>query len=657
VTTSKQLLTLLLISGLLVWGAWYAALHLALGAREAEAERRLAIAVRALESHLDQYRGLPKLLADRQDVRALVSNPTDRQVQRVNQMLRRTADLTGSLDIFVMDDRGLTVAASTFESAITTKGQSLQDTAYFQRAMQGGLGTGYGIGPGTGVRGFYFASPVWENTQIIGAIAMKVDLESLESPWRSDPDTILFKDPDGVVFISNRRELVFTTGNTQSGNTQTGNTGSGVPDEGVEPQYPGINIVHLTPLSRDIEASVPVLKRPITSETDPVSQALWSSALSDATVLIEKRSEVLRFGLTAHLLLDAGGAFAEARGRAALATALCVVLGLTLLLLAQRRATLAQRLEIETRANEQLEQRVADRTQELTKTNRQLEQEVEERKLAEDALRRTQNDLIQADKLSALGRMSAGISHELNQPLAAIRSFSDNAQIYLERDRLSDVSGNLSQISALTARMARIIRNLMAFARNEVEATNDVPLDAAISDALELLERRIAETDTEIVWIKSAHPTVVRGGRVRLTQVVMNILSNAMDAMAAQNANLSSHRNAQETLGNRITITIEQPQFEQQTVPMVQLKISDTGPGIVSEMIDQLFEPFTTTKSEQGGEGLGLGLSICQSIVKSFGGEIKGQNEPDGGASFVVVLAQGGSQSISAHDAHTMAAQ
>jgi two-component system C4-dicarboxylate transport sensor histidine kinase DctB len=214
--------------------------------------------------------------------------------------------------------------------------------------------------------------------------------------------------------------------------------------------------------------------------------------------------------------------------------------------------------------------------------------------------------------------MSAGISHELNQPLAAMRSFADNARVLLERGRAAEASANLARISDLTARMDRIIRNLRAFARKEGEPASDVALDRVVADALALLAAKIDEAGAEVRWTAPAAPVMVRGGAVRLQQVVMNLVSNALDAMSARPC-----------AARVVTVAIE-------AGDPVRLTVADQGPGLAEASAGRLFDPFFTTKPV--GEGTGLGLSISYGIVQSFGGAIRGDDRPGGGAIFTVDL-------------------
>jgi two-component system C4-dicarboxylate transport sensor histidine kinase DctB len=218
--------------------------------------------------------------------------------------------------------------------------------------------------------------------------------------------------------------------------------------------------------------------------------------------------------------------------------------------------------------------------------------------------------------------MSAGISHELNQPLMAIRSYAENAEAFLERGKTDIAGQNLGRIAELARRMGRIIRNLRAFAKQESEGMTDVDLASVIAAVLEITQARARAGGVDIIWDAPETPITVRGGEVRLQQVVLNLVTNAMDAMEGQ------------TFTQRIEIDTDR------SGARVDLYVRDTGPGLSEP--DRIFDPFYSTKQVTsdgtGQDGMGLGLSISYGLVQSFGGIIRGRNHPAGGAVFTVTL-------------------
>ena len=217
--------------------------------------------------------------------------------------------------------------------------------------------------------------------------------------------------------------------------------------------------------------------------------------------------------------------------------------------------------------------------------------------------------------MAALGQLSAGIGHELNQPLGAIRSYADNAKVLLTRDRLPEVEANLTQISGITTRMAEIIRRLKTFARKPSHKAEAVCLREALDDALALMDSRI---DGERIEIEvPAEGARVLADTVRLQQTLVNLIGNALDAMAEIGAPCLSF--VAETQGDQVI-----------------LQVIDCGPGIAEAALDHVFDPFYTTKDP--GQGLGLGLSISYNILRDLGGSLTARNRPEGGACFTLTL-------------------
>jgi len=308
---------------------------------------------------------------------------------------------------------------------------------------------------------------------------------------------------------------------------------------------------------------------------------------------------------------------APARTRAlttlAIVMLVCMALGLALAVYLQRRARMMDRIAVEASAREMLESRVARRTADLNTANDQLRAEVLERRAAEDQLRRTQSELVQAGKLAALGQMSAALSHEFNQPLAAVKAYAENAGKLIERDRGAEARANIGHISEMTDRMAAISRHLRNFARRPQEDVLPTPLLRVIEDALAVIAPRLKARGAQVRFDPPGAEVWVAGGHVRLQQVIVNLLSNALDAMEDRPAP-----------GIELTLAVDDARC--------CLQVRDHGTGLSEEARAQLFDPFFTTKAP--GKGLGLGLSISYNIVRDFGGALTAENHPDGGAVF-----------------------
>ena len=268
-----------------------------------------------------------------------------------------------------------------------------------------------------------------------------------------------------------------------------------------------------------------------------------------------------------------------------------------------------------------LERRVQSRTADLRRTNVLLEQEVREREQAEADLRLAQAELVQAAKLATLGRMSAALSHEYNQPLAAIRSDAEVAGMLIERGRADEALGNLSRIEGMVSRMAEIAKTLKGFTRKSGTDIKPVSLRQVIDEATLLLQPHIKQSKVRLDLALPTEDIIVKGGRIRLEQVVINLLSNALDAVSGNAASLAMPE-----------VRLELRQEDSEAV----LTVSDNGTGIDADVLPQIFDPFFTTKDV--GAGLGLGLSIAYKIVHDFSGSLKAANRDGGGAVFTMRL-------------------
>jgi two-component system C4-dicarboxylate transport sensor histidine kinase DctB len=298
---------------------------------------------------------------------------------------------------------------------------------------------------------------------------------------------------------------------------------------------------------------------------------------------------------------------AQARGLALNHAALAALAAAFVLVLVAvgkvRRRHIRERLaarEALQRAHDELEKKVEQRTEELSATVAQLQAEVAERTRAEASLRSTQAELVQAGKLAVIGQLSAGITHELNQPLAALRTLSGNTLKFLDRGRLDTVRSNLQTIDQMAERMGHITGELKRFARKSTGQQQAVAIRGAIANALFLMEQRIRRDRVEICMNLGEEELRARCDQNRLEQVLVNLIGNAVDAVGelaqgARRVELNARRDGDQ----------------------VVLQVADNGPGLPQQVRERLFEPFLTTKAP--GVGLGLGLTISASIVREFG--------------------------------------
>ncbi|WP_312957650.1 sensor histidine kinase [Stutzerimonas nitrititolerans] len=529
---------------------------------------------------LSRYEVLPRILGDLPALRAALHGAEEPAVRdSANRLLKKLHQQTGADVIYLMDLEGTTLASSNWDDPDSFVGRNFAFRPYFRQAMegQGRLGRFFGLGNTSGKRGYYFGAAVYDDEKAIGVLVVKVDLDHTETLWGNTPERLLVTDNFGVVILTSQPEWRFraTRGLEEDEREQIR----------FDQPYTTLNPRHLT---LDIDS--------------------W---------LIQSR-ELKEIDWTVRILAPVSLVERPVRTVVAIGAATLLALLLWLGLLMQRRRHFIERLALDTRARQQLEQRVQERTRDLEALNRRLKVEVLEREQAQQELVRAQDELLQAGKLSALGTMSASISHELNQPLGAIRSYADNAGVLLDQQRNEEARDNLKLISELTARMASIIAHLRAFARRDRHAPERVALQPALDDALALLAKRRQALGVELIRDLPEATLWVQAGETRLRQILSNLLANALDALKERPPE------------RRIWLRAERNEDG------VLLTLRDNGPGFSTEALQRAREPFFTTKTST--QGLGLGLAICDTLARALDGELTLANHPEGGAQLCLYL-------------------
>ncbi|UDF32485.1 UNVERIFIED_ORG: sensor histidine kinase (plasmid) [Roseateles sp. XES5] len=559
-----------------------------------QAGSALRLAVAALAGHLSRYEPLPALIADHADIEGLLQAPDSPSLRRVaNKYLKEINDLLESSDIYVMTPDGNTVAASNYDQPGTFIGENFSYRPYFRDATAGHPARFYALGTTSLKRGYYFSSPVVVAKKVLGVIVFKVDIESIEASWRGGEYKIFVADPEGIVFMSGSPEWLYT---------------------GILP----LDAPRLARTQASRRYAEAVLKPLRATESVYHGQHLMRIAGEGTTREYLRLSHYMpEADWTVNVLLDTASVRTQAR-TALIAVLLFICLaGLGVAVLWQRRARVVERLRLQEEARNELEHRVEERTADLARVNEQIELEIAERRLTEQELRKTQADLIQAGKLAGLGQMSAALSHEFNQPLAAAKTYADSAALLIDRGRAPEAQDNVRRISSLIDRMASISRHLRNFARKPNEKLGPVPLPDVIADTLEIVAPRLKAADARVTVTLERQDLVVKAGPVRLQQVLVNIVSNAADAV--------------EGLDDREIVLSASPVEER-----IVIEVCDRGPGVPAAIAERIFDPFFTTKGV--GKGLGLGLSISYNIIKDFGGNLSVADRADGGAVFRIEL-------------------
>jgi len=581
----------LIIAVLAAVGAGEIARREARGEALRQAATATALHAAVLRSELERHRSLPMVLAQDPDLQGLLARPDAASVDRVNRKFEGLARETRAAVIYVLDARGVALAASNWNQPISFVGTDYRFRPYFYEALRDGQASFFALGTVSGRPGLYLSRRIaGADGRPLGVIVAKVEFDALETEWRASGEPTYVTDSDGVVLITTVSSWRFHT------------TGALRPDRRQRlavDQTAGRADLSTLPF----EALAPGMIR-LSRSVPPDIYARASAPIPE-------------LGWRLHLLSPSGAMMARAIMAARVVALLSVALlaGLTGILLRRRQRARARAAEDEA-ARIDLERQVDARTAELRQANDQLNLEIEERRRLEKGRQDLQDELIQANKLATLGQIAAGVAHEINQPIAAIRTHADTASVYLDRQDADAAGRSLTRIGELTQRVGAITDELRAFSRKTRSGTVAVGVEAAIDGTLLLVGPRLRERGVELKRGKVPAELEVLAERNRLEQVVLNLLQNAVEALEDVPSPVIE-----------IAVSVR--------AGKVTLKVSDNGPGVSPEVLERLFTPFTTDKRD----GLGLGLVISRDIVAGFGGELVHVPSPEG-AVFKIVLAK-----------------
>jgi two-component system C4-dicarboxylate transport sensor histidine kinase DctB len=550
-----------------------------------------ALHAAVLRSELERHRSLPMVLAQDPDLAGLLARPGAAAAARLNVKFEGLAREVRAAAIYALDANGRTLAASNWRLPTSFVGSNYRFRPYYFEAMRDGQATFFALGTVSGRPGLYLSRRVDDaNGRALGVIVAKVEFDALEAEWRASGEPTYVTDADGVVVVTTVPAWRFRT------------TGPLTPEQRrrfAATQTAGATV----PGSLPFEAEGKAVIR-LSADVAPDLYAVASDPIPD-------------IGWRLTLLAPAGeamsGAVAGARWLAALSVALLAAL--TGILLRRRQRAAAHAIEAE-QGRIELERQIGLRTAELRATNDLLNREIDERQRLESVRQDLQDELIQANKLATLGQIAAGVAHEINQPIAAIRTHADSASLQLRREDNAGALRSLSSIDRLTERVGVITDELRAFSRKTRSETVAVGVDAAIDGALLLVAGKLRENGIALDRKRAAGGLAVLAERNRLEQVVLNILQNAIEALDG-------------TPDPAITLGVTARGKH------VSIHVTDNGPGVATAVQARLFTPFTTSKRD----GMGLGLVISRDIVAAFGGELSLEPSPRG-ARFVIRLAR-----------------
>lgn len=567
------LYTLLILVGAVLAGGW--AMHQAERHALQESANRgpeqLNLYANSLHTLIERYRALPAVLALDSELITALSHPVTPQVEHaLNRRLELINEAAGSSTLELLDSNGLAVAASNWNTTNSYVGHNYGFRPYFNQTRSQGSGRFYAVGVTSGIPGYFLSSAVMgPDGTFLGAIVVKLEFPQLEREWSQGNDVLLVSDARGIVFIANRPEWRYRllrplSDSDRSEITQTR-------------QY------HKQPLT------------PMTSQTllslGENSNLARVDGPQGPTQYLWNAMPLTPEGWTLHLLRQPQVAAEDSRNAALAASGLWLTLVFSGLFVMQRWRLARMRQ----RNREELEQLVQARTRDL---------------------RTAQDGLVQSAKLAALGQMSAALAHEINQPLTAQRMQLATLRLLLDHGRIDDAYQALTPLDQMLTRMAALTGHLKTYARQSPGGLRErLDLANVVDQSLHLLEARLQQEAIDL-HVQLIRPAWVRGDAIRLEQVMINLLRNALDAM-------------RDTPRKYLQVCITADQ------QLWHLTVSDSGGGIREEHLGKLFDPFFTTKPV--GEGLGLGLAVSYAIVHELGGRLTAGNRDDG-ALFTLTL-------------------
>ncbi|MGO4439421.1 ATP-binding protein [Rhizobium sp. RAF56] len=550
--------------------------------------------VALLRAVMERPRALPVLLAEDQQVLAALENDDHSLVDALDGKLEGLVGDTSASVLYVTRKDGVAIASSNWRGPLSFVGINYSFREYFRRAMEAGAAEHFALGTVSKRPGLYISRRAETAGGKLGVVVVKMEFDQLESDWRETGRPAYVTDISGVVLITS---------------------------------VPSWRFMAAAPIPPDRLAAIrdslqfgnaPLVPLPITQiETLSDDAAIVSAILpgTSAAEYLRLRTPVptTSWQLGYLLPIEAPVAAAMREARLLALSLLVPVLALIAFLMLRRRA-IATRIARAQAAREELERRVVERTADLSLARDRLQAEIADHRSTDAKLQVVQQDLVHANRLAILGQVAAGVAHEINQPVATIRAYAENARVFLSRGQQTPADENLTEIAALTERIGTITEDLKALGRKGRTPPEAVDLHGAIDGAIVLLKSRFAGR-LEALTVKAPRPGLaVTANRVRLEQVLINLFQNALEALEGRS-------------DARVDVSAEECGDE------VVIRVADNGPGIPASIRGSLFTPFNTSKEK----GLGLGLAIVKDIVADYGGHIE-VDSSDGGTSFLIHL-------------------
>ncbi|WP_037094140.1 sensor histidine kinase [Rhizobium leguminosarum] len=579
-----------------LWASGEVGRYQAEAALEEQARTDARLNAALLRTVLEKYRALPFVLSQDAALAAALAGNDAGTFEQLSRKLEVLAAGTKAAVIYVIDKNGMAVAASNWREPTSFVGNDYRFREYFQGAVSQGQAEHFALGTVSKKPGLYISERITGSSGLLGVVVVKVEFDDVEADWNATDAPSYVLDDRGIVLITSIPSWRFMTIGRIAEDQLTAIR------ESLQ-----FGDAPLQPLPLDTVRS-------LGDRLDVVEIVMPGGAgktsFLDVGMPVPATAWHLQHLVALGPSIDAG--IRQAR-MLALLMLLPLLSGAAFLL--RRRQAVTLKIFREQQAREELEQRVAERTLDLSQARDRLQAEITGHRSTEQKLQAVQQDLVQANRLAILGQVAAGVAHEINQPVATIRAYADNARTFLDRGQTAPAGENLENIAALTERIGSITEELKSFARKGRGSAEPTGLKDVIEGAVMLLRSRFAgRMDTLDIALPPAELQVM-GNRIRLEQVLINLLQNALEAVApkADEARVEVRTSAD--------------------AEIVTLTVADNGPGISPEIRKGLFTPFNTSKES----GLGLGLVISKDIVGDYGGRMEVDSDGSG-TRFVVHL-------------------
>ena len=493
-----------------------------------------------------------------------------------NEYLKSVNNNAKAAALYLLDRDGNTIAASNYDNNESFVGNNYRFRRYYLDAIETGSGNFFAVGVTTHRPGYFLSRAIYDDGKPIGVAVVKVEFIELLKYWEDAGEHVMITNSDGVVVLASNSERLYKT---------------------------------LRPIPEERLTEMKESRKFANYTLEPLSFSARNHVFADRVKLDRQLFSVTTvntsgIGWKLHFLTPLDGAQNSA---------LALAFGMMLLQCLGGVVYLYVRSRVE---RDKLSL-VAVEAERVREANALLEKEVAERIRTEEQLRETQAELIQSSRLAALGKMSAAIVHEVNQPVSAIRTYTSSGMLLLGKRRIKDAREVFEQIANMTERLGAITSDLLVFSRKPVSRPQPIDVNKVTQSILSERKPEFEAAGVEVTEDLWKRELPVAGSRHRFEQLVGNLVQNAVQAC--------------ETGGKgRVVVT------SMATPASAVLMVSDNGHGIPDDVMDQLFDPFFTTK--EVGKGVGLGLAICYAIVDEAGGRIYGENRPEGGANLIVEL-------------------